>query len=149
MKEFRLQITTGIYPLSIYVGSLDIGKFSDYLVTVLDKKSAKYHIKGIKKSLKHNSAACCSCNYEDGSTVIFFFGIHNFEKRKYEIVTHEVFHSTMMYTEMLGLKYSKDSEEAFTYLNGFINGIILNEFLDDDIQKPISDPVGQTQEVCG
>ena len=43
------------------------------------------------------------------------------------MITHEVYHMTESIADYIGLKHSVESEEAYCYLNGYINKEIFKQ----------------------
>jgi hypothetical protein len=128
MKEIQIRIQPDIYPINLYVGSINIEKFEEFLIEDLTKELADKHISNIK-AMEKGGGACYSL--EGDSIVIFFFCKENDINRSYEVIAHEIYHATMGYASILGLKYSYKSEEAFAYLNGYFSDIIFNELRPD------------------
>lgn len=124
MKTIQFNIRPDVYKISIWVGSGDLNLFKDYISKDIPEKTVNKIIKDLN-AFKKGASACYTMR--DDFIVIFFFDKENYSL--YEVVPHEVFHATMAYLGILGLKYSHESEEAYAYLFGYFCDIILTELL--------------------
>jgi hypothetical protein len=83
------------------------------------------------KSKEIDSLGTC---YYNGSHIVIFIKDH-LSTEMYNTLFHENLHATMQILNHIGMVYSKESEEAYAYLNGYINEksvTTLKEYLDED-----------------
>lgn len=127
MKTTQFNMQPYIYKISVWVGTNDIEAFEKYISDDMPAKTVRKLIKDIRGH-KNGASACYSMR--DDYIVIFFYDKDNYSL--YEVIPHEVFHAVMAYLGILGLKYSRKSEEAYSYLFGYFCSIIFQELLKSD-----------------
>lgn len=111
------QIPLDIYP---YIVSVSINQTEKQLYKSLDKVFIKYE--GIEKDfdLQDSEAICTTTKSKD--IIIRLRGIpkHPYD---YGTLSHEILHATIFIMKSVGMELSDSSEEAYTYLQGYITRI--------------------------
>ena len=123
LKPKAFEIDLVIYPYSIFVCFLDLKKLIDTMSKYKYSNPSVEEMSGILSRLKDGSfvGRCIQC--ENGNIILYFPYRHT----KVETLSHEAFHATHMIMDNIGLKLSFESDEAFCYLNGYINQKIFEQ----------------------
>lgn len=128
LKKKAFDITLDVYPYTIFVVFIDLGLLRNCLLTYKYKISDT-EINDIIESFKVNSnCAARTLSLTNGNQVVFF-PHKSFILNSYTVntITHEVLHITHNIMDRIGLKLNFKSDEAFCYLNGYINQKIFEQ----------------------
>ena len=128
LKKKAFSINLNIYPFTIFVGFLDIN------LLIEEFKRYKYPpneeaIESLKKHLKLGTVdyGAITVPLDSGNIVIFIPGQVNESSYMINMITHESFHATEMILDRIGLTLCGKTDEAYCYLNGFINQEIFKQ----------------------
>lgn len=123
LKNKAFQIDLGIYPFAVFVCFGDVEKlrpiFQVYKYTI-DAEAIDNLIKHIGK--KSENCAGNAFQLENGNVVIWIKRIVYEADPCYVVntISHEALHSTEMILETIGMKLTRETEEAYCYLHGYI-----------------------------
>jgi hypothetical protein len=121
LKNKAFEIDLAIYPFTIFVCFLDLTKLEELLRNYKFYKLTEEQIKGIIEPLKNISSGGRTLRLENGNVVIYIPSNLKYSQYMWNILTHEVFHATHLIMDSIGLNLTLESDEAFCYLNGYIN----------------------------
>lgn len=114
-----------IYPVTVFI-------YRGYRGKVFEKailKETKEKLSQKTLDDMNGGRASCSCN---GSHVVLRFD----EKRPpVDIIAHEALHATIGIMEHTGIKLDDSSDEAYTYLLGYIVKLIHEDTSHDKLRK--------------
>ena len=130
LKNKAFQIDLGIYPFAVFVCFGDVEKLRPVLQAykyTIDAEAIDNLIKHIGK--KSENCAGNAFLLDNGNVVIWIDIVHYSEDPCYAVntITHEVLHTTEMILNTVGMKLHRKSEEAYCYLNGYINEKIFEQ----------------------
>lgn len=127
LKKKAFTIDLGIYPYSIFVCFLDLEEMRKELLAYKYNPPTNENIDKLFETFKKGDFAGRVQQIENGNLLVYF--PNNFGETKYMVntITHEVFHCTHMILDRIGLKLNFKNDEAFCYLNGFINEKIFEQ----------------------
>ena len=127
LKNKAFEIDLAIYPFTIFVCFLDLKKLEDLLKNYKFYKLTEEQIKEIIEPLKNISSGGRTLMLENGNVIIYIPNNLKYSQYMWNILTHEVFHTTHFIMDRIGLNLSLESDEAFCYLNGYINEKIFEQ----------------------
>ncbi len=126
LKPKAFKIDLGIYPYTIFVCFLDLEKLEE-LIKSEEYPCSEEEIKEVIEGFKQNWFAAKVTSLDNGNVTMFVKNNYNDQSYMINTITHEVFHITHMIMDRIGLKLSFKSDEAFCYLNAYINEKIFEE----------------------
>lgn len=140
MTPLYLEIDIYLHDLIIFFDKKDV---TEQQMKKLCTKSFKYSDEGKQKaknscihfmkqyqSMIDNEYGGIATSY--GHTCLIIFDEFNYDKAWFHsIVAHEVSHAVFKIMNRVGMKYSEESEESFTYLTGFIIKKIYRHLIDN------------------
>lgn len=126
LKKKAFKIDLGIYPYTIFVCFLDF----ELLIDLISKEKlppSEEQIEDIKSYFVNVNYGAKVLNLSNGNVIMYI--PHNYVEPNYMInsITHESLHITHMIMDRIGMKLNFKSDEAFCYLNGYINQKIFEE----------------------
>ncbi len=126
LKKKCFEIKLDIYSVSVFVCFLDLNLLYEYLINHKDFNGDIEYVKEKFKNMKNNYTGKV-LQFENGNIIMYI--PRNFKNQNYMVntITHEVFHITHFVMDRIGLKLNFKSDEAFCYLNGYINEQIFTE----------------------
>lgn len=107
-----------------------VGEFDNF-VKILSKHKEFEMLHSYIKGRDDNNLGTC---YYNGSNIVIFVKNHT-SSEMYNSIFHENLHATMQILNHIGMVYSKESEEAYAYLNAYLNQKtieVLKEYIDED-----------------
>lgn len=134
MKAIRLKpkaftIDLQIYPYTIFVCFIDLNLLKECLENY-KYKIPNEQIVDILSIMKNTRGAAGRALQIDNGNVILFFPTSYFtnsDSYMFNVITHEVLHAVEMILTRIGLVLDSKTDEAFCYLNGYINEQIFKE----------------------
>ena len=129
LKKKAFQIDLGIYPFTVFVCFKDLkclkATLEEYRFKI-DADSIENILQDVERYAKTSTAIALQLN---NGNIVLYFKMDCLYAGNYLIntITHEVFHATQMILERIGLKLHKKNDEAFCYLNGYINEKIFDQ----------------------
>lgn len=127
LKNKSFEIDLQIYPFTIFVCFLDLTKLEELFRNYRFYKPTEEQIKEIIDSLKSVTGGGQTLRLENGNIVIYIPNNLKHSQYMWNIITHEVFHATHFIMDRIGLNLSLESDEAFCYLNAYINEKIFEQ----------------------
>lgn len=126
LKPKAFKIDLGVYPYTIFVCFMDLDKLVELIRTEKYPPSEK-EVEDIITGFNGEGFAAKVLQLNNGNILMYIE--NNFIDQSYMVnaVTHEVFHITHMIMDRIGLKLGFKSDEAFCYLNGYINEKIFEQ----------------------
>ena len=127
LKKKAFSIPLDIYPYTIFVCFLDLTLLRKELLNCKYDPPTNEIIDELFKDFKDGTFAGRVKHLKNGNCVVYF--PHNFKHQEFMLntITHEVFHCTQMILDQIGLKLNFKNDEAFAYLNGYINQKIFEQ----------------------
>ena len=127
LKKKAFSIELGVYPYTIFVGFLDLELLRKELLNYKLDPPSNDDIDNLFKDFKDGTFAGRVKHLNNGNIIVYF--PNNFINQNYmtNVITHEAFHCTQMVLDHIGLKLNFKNDEAFAYLNGYINQKIFDE----------------------
>ena len=126
LKPKAFEIDLVIYPYTVFVCFLDLDKLWEVFDHYEYWNPSEQDIQEIKERLKGYFGGR-TINIKEGNVVIYIPNNLKYDFYIPNIITHEVLHATHMIMDRIGLKLSFESDEAFCYLNGYINQKIFEQ----------------------
>ena len=128
LKKKAFKIDLVIYPYTIFVGFLDphslMKTLEQHKYPIKEEELEK--VRGIIEKDSHDYGAVI-CPLDNGNIVIFIPEQVKESSYMVNIITHESFHATEMILDRIGLTLCEKTDEAYCYLNGFINQAIFEQ----------------------
>lgn len=126
LKPKAFKIDLGIYPYTIFVCFLDF----ELLIDLISKEKlspSEEQIEDIKSYFVKVNYGAKVLNLSNGNVIMYI--PHNYVEPNFVLntITHESLHITHMIMDRIGMKLNFKSDEAFCYLNGYINQKIFEE----------------------
>ena len=126
LKKKAFKIDLEIYPYTIFVCFLDF----DLLIEFLKKEKhppTEENLKDIISNFENINYAAKVLPLKNGNVIMYI--PNNYLEQNFMVnsITHESLHITHMIMDRIGLKLNFKSDEAFCYLNGFINEKIFEQ----------------------
>lgn len=124
-KAFTLEL--GIYPYTIFIGFLDphslISQLESHKFPIKEEEIEK-----VRNILERETSdyAAITQPLSNGNIVIFVPEQPN-PNYIVNMITHETLHATEMIMSRIGMTLCEQSDEAFCYLNGYINQEIFKQ----------------------
>lgn len=130
----HLLIKNQLYPFKfhIFLNIKTVEEIGGYIKLKLrkDKEQLKAELHAISSAIQDEGFV-----YEYGGHIIVVCKVFKDTPRCWDTLTHELTHAIFKAANHIGLKYSEESEEFFSYLMGFLVGSIKKNLLVKPKQK--------------
>ena len=129
VKRTSFRIDLEIYPYSVYVCFADPKLIKEEVLKhELNQYDDAFFDRKILE-IETEKPGGRSIMLSNGNCIIFINKYFYNKSYILNVITHEVFHVTHFIMDRIGLKLNFKSDEAFCYLNGFLNEKILEKYL--------------------
>lgn len=126
LKPKAFEIDLSIYPFTVFVCFLDLEKLAEVLRITYYSPPNEGQIQEILNELNDCSVGK-TLRLENGNIIIYIPNNLKYDFYMWNIITHETFHATHLIMDKIGLNLTLESDEAFCYLNGYINQKIFEQ----------------------
>ncbi len=129
VKPLSFRIDLDIYPYSIYVCFANPELIKQEILNHKYNMYPDEYIDGIIKNINEDNPSARTITMSNGNCIIYINKSFYSKSMVLNCITHEVLHVTHSVMDRIGLKLNFKSDEAFCYLNGFLNEKILEKYL--------------------